>query len=111
MPFSCSQGWICIIEFQFQPRIFDLQCIEAKTSEAERTEAEGPSELQSKQISCGVYGRAISEAKYESFSILGLLHVSIQKSGIPSGGIPFWQDFLNKAKLSFGGTQVRWDSY
>ena len=38
----------------------------------------GQRAAEGKQISGGVYGRVISEAKYESFSILGLLHVSMQ---------------------------------
>ena len=58
------------------------------TETTEATEATEATE--GKQISCGVYGRAISEAKYESFSILGLLHVSIQKKWYSF----WWNSFL-----------------
>ena len=78
----------------------------------------GQRAAEGKQISGGVYGRAISEAKYESFSILGLLHVSIQKKWYSF----WWNSFLAGffryvrrnsvlAEPKSGGIHIKRDSF
>ena len=67
--------------------------------------------LRASKLAVGCMGERLAKRNTSLLASLDYYMFLYKKSGIPSGGIPFWQDFLNKAKFSFGGTQVRWDSY
>ena len=78
----------------------------------EATEAtEGREQLRASKLAVGGMGERLAKRNTSLLASLDYYMFLYKKSGIPSGGIPFWQDFLNKAKFSFGGTQVGWDSY